>query len=144
MNGVDEHCQACDPGPGGVIETDDMRRCLACGRDLTIPLQTIHELKTHPRPYAEIVSGIKTYEIRRFDRDYKLDDILRLREWIPHELTCAPCMASAGLEEFDPTKCPGGDYTGRVIIRQIRHITPPGSVWLAGVGLNNVGILGIR
>ena len=42
-----------------------------------------HELKTI-QPYFELVQlGIKAFEIRKNDRDYKVDDYLLLKEYDP-------------------------------------------------------------
>lgn len=41
----------------------------------------IHELKTVPEPFAAIVSGHKTFEWRKNDRDFRVGDWLHLREW---------------------------------------------------------------
>lgn len=43
----------------------------------------IHELKTWPRHFQAIYDGRKTFEFRRNDRDFKVDDILILKEWEP-------------------------------------------------------------
>jgi ParB family transcriptional regulator, chromosome partitioning protein len=43
---------------------------------------TIHKLKLNSCYYADSASGIKTFEIRKNDRDYKVGDVLELREWI--------------------------------------------------------------
>ena len=42
-----------------------------------------HELKTWPEPFAAVVSGAKTYEIRKDDRGYSVGDVLVLKEWDP-------------------------------------------------------------
>lgn len=45
----------------------------------------IHELKTWPYYFNAILSGEKTFEIRKDDRCYRAGDILRLREWNPSD-----------------------------------------------------------
>jgi hypothetical protein len=42
-----------------------------------------HELKCHPHFFAAIAAGKKTFEIRRNDRDYRVGDMLNLREYDP-------------------------------------------------------------
>lgn len=43
---------------------------------------TIHKLKLSPIYYDDSASGIKTFEIRKNDRDFKVGDILELREYV--------------------------------------------------------------
>jgi hypothetical protein len=43
----------------------------------------IHELKTWPEYFAAIVSGRKTFELRRNDRAFRENDTLHLREYEP-------------------------------------------------------------
>ena len=43
----------------------------------------IHQLKTWPEPFAAVVDGGKTCELRKNDRDYKVGDVLILQEWNP-------------------------------------------------------------
>lgn len=40
-----------------------------------------HKLKTLLPFYEEVLNGNKTFELRKDDRDYKVNDILRLREY---------------------------------------------------------------
>lgn len=40
-----------------------------------------HDLKTWPEFFEEVVAGNKTFEVRFKDRDYRVGDTLRLREW---------------------------------------------------------------
>ncbi len=44
---------------------------------------TLHTLKIYPEYYDAVRNGIKTFEIRKYDRDYKVGDTLRLREYDP-------------------------------------------------------------
>jgi len=46
---------------------------------------TRHELKTWPKYFAAVRSGQKRFEIRRNDREFKVGDILVLREFDPEE-----------------------------------------------------------
>jgi hypothetical protein len=41
----------------------------------------IHELKTLPKYFQAVEKGIKTFEIRRNDRNYKCGDVLILKEY---------------------------------------------------------------
>jgi hypothetical protein len=46
-------------------------------------IMKVHTLKTWPEYFTHIVNGIKTFEVRKNDRDFKVGDILRLEEWNP-------------------------------------------------------------
>ncbi|KIL42188.1 hypothetical protein SD70_02630 [Gordoniibacillus kamchatkensis] len=43
----------------------------------------MHELKTGPGYYREVASGRKKFEVRKNDRDFKVGDLLWLREYDP-------------------------------------------------------------
>jgi len=43
----------------------------------------IHELKTWPGYFQPIMDGLKTFEIRKADRDFAVGDVLYLREFDP-------------------------------------------------------------
>ena len=43
---------------------------------------TIHKLKLNAAYYDDSASGIKTFEIRKNDRNFKVGDILELREYV--------------------------------------------------------------
>jgi hypothetical protein len=76
----------------------------------------VHDLKTWPAPFSQVLNGRKTFEIRKDDRGFKVGDVLRLREWQPRE------------DHPD-----GGWYTGRECWREVTYMTcggewglPPG------------------
>lgn len=41
----------------------------------------IHELKILPEYYEAVKSGLKRFELRKNDRDYRVGDQIRFREW---------------------------------------------------------------
>lgn len=40
-----------------------------------------HELKTYPKYFEEVISGRKTFEVRKNDRKFCVGDVLLLKEW---------------------------------------------------------------
>ena len=65
---------------------------------------TTHELKTWPAYFIAVCIGEKTFEVRKNDRKFTVDDILHLREWCPD------------LRE----------YTGRDTRRRVSYVLPGG------------------
>lgn len=69
----------------------------------------IHELKTLEKYFEEVLIGIKTFEIRKNDRDFKKGDTLILKEW----------------DSFRET------FTGRELARTVTYVFEGGSFGLA-------------
>lgn len=44
-----------------------------------------HKLKTWPHYFEAVVSGEKTFEVRKDDREFKVGDVLELNEWDPKD-----------------------------------------------------------
>lgn len=44
-------------------------------------IMKIHELKISPKYFEDVCFGIKSFEIRKDDRDYKVGDLITLREY---------------------------------------------------------------
>ncbi len=49
--------------------------------DPVSPIPADHELKVWPEYFAGLVSGAKSFEVRRDDRGFAVGQVLRLREW---------------------------------------------------------------
>jgi hypothetical protein len=89
-----------------------------------------HELKTWTEFFQAVKSGAKTFEIRENDRDYKVGDVLWLREFLP----CPECK---GTRRIWPEGKRGvsqhcdecgdmphaGIYTGEEIEKRVTYIT---------------------
>lgn len=50
-------------------------------------IKPTHEIKVLPEYFNELVDGNKKFEIRENDRDYKVGDIVYLREWDDDKFT---------------------------------------------------------
>lgn len=64
----------------------------------------IHTLKTWPEPFKAVIANQKTVEVRKADRDFKVGDVLELREFAPDTQT----------------------FTGSRCLRRITHVLPGG------------------
>lgn len=50
-------------------------------------LSTTHDLKVVPPYFDDVVSGRKKFEVRKNDRDFRVNDYLVLREYIEDKYT---------------------------------------------------------
>lgn len=80
-------------------------------------LPVTHELKAWPAPFQAVRTGAKRYELRKSDRDYRVEDWLHLREWDPDSQA----------------------YTGRQLWAQVTYITRGGE-WGLPEGLCVLGL----
>ncbi|UOE78430.1 DUF3850 domain-containing protein (plasmid) [Parageobacillus thermoglucosidasius] len=60
-----------------------------------------HRLKTWPEYFEAVLSGKKTFEIRKNDRDFRVNDLLLLQEYNPKT----------------------EEYTGREVLVEVTYIT---------------------
>lgn len=51
----------------------------------------IHDLKIIPEWFNAVISGVKTFEVRKDDRPYKPNDVLILREFDGERYTGRTC-----------------------------------------------------
>jgi hypothetical protein len=72
-----------------------------------------HELKCWPEFFQALVTGEKTFELRKDDRGYRYGDVLWLREWRRERI-----VDGVGI----------GNYTGREMRRTVTYV-------LSGFGL---------
>jgi hypothetical protein len=79
---------------------------------------TCHDLKTWLTPFAALLDGRKTFEIRKDDRGFGEGDCLHLREWDPE----------------------AGAYTGRWIYALVTYMVPGGSWGLP----SDLCVMGVR
>ena len=76
-----------------------------------------HELKTDPGCFCMSFCGSKNFEIRKNDRDFKVGDLLMLKE---------TSFSGDEMKEGKPL-----EYTGRVLSRRINYILPGGKYGLS-------------
>ena len=70
----------------------------------------IHELKEHPIYFEDVISGIKTFEVRKADRPFKVGDLLALNEYDPDtkEYTNRCCLVYIDYILNDSNYCKEG------------------------------------
>jgi len=69
-----------------------------------------HELKTWPEYFEAVSKGIKTFELRKHDRNFQVGDFLLLKEWQP-----------TGFSDVSPNE-KTDYYTGADISVQVTYI----------------------
>lgn len=77
-----------------------IQNTMAAEGNLVLSRFRIHDLKCWPIPFGLTRDGLKPFEIRLNDRDFKTGDVILLREWVPET----------------------GLYTGHQLYLQIGHI----------------------
>lgn len=70
-----------------------------------------HDLKIHCKFFTSLKNGTKTSEVRFNDRDFKVDDILVLRDFVPKAY-------------FEPEE--QAYFTGEYVIRRVTHVLKGG------------------
>lgn len=107
----------CEHGSAGYHECDACRDLMRSGSWPAIGYSRVfweHELKILPEFFEAVVSGLKGFEICKNDRDYRVGDVLILKEW------------------------DGEKFTGRVNRKQVTYLTDfeqkPGYV-VMGLGI---------
>lgn len=82
-------------------------------------MRVIHELKSWPEFFRQIISGARTHELRMDDRNFNIGDVLWLREFVPESdaytgsecdaeitsLTSADVPCAVSVEALDPRFC---------------------------------------
>lgn len=84
----------------------------------------IHDLKCWPPFFGQISERLKTAEVRLNDRDYRVDDVLLLREYLPDvtlidELLIGQANLDAKRELEELEEMTRGDYTGNLQIVRV-------------------------
>jgi hypothetical protein len=82
--------------------------------------RTVHYVKIWPDYFKALITGLKPWEARENDRDYRVDDTMVLREWDPRFRR----------------------YTGRMAVATITYVTslPMGGPWV-GLTLGGIEVL---
>jgi len=85
-------------------------------------MTTIHELKIWPEFYHAVLSGEKTFELRKNDRDFHVGDVLHLKEFIP----CKLCQGGGRVwdsgDRINCCKAPHGEYSGLYLFVEVTYI----------------------
>ena len=67
-----------------------------------------HYLKIKPLYYRAIAKGLKNFEVRYNDRNFKVGDMLHLQEYLDGEYTGREILAEVTYIMDDPTFCKEG------------------------------------
>ena len=88
----------------------------------------MHDLKVWKEHYGALLSGEKMFELRLDDRNFKVGDILKLREFVPCKKCNGTGVASIGFPNNSPCSCmkdittQRGSYTGAQMLRRVDYI----------------------
>lgn len=102
---VDGHSAACSQVN---LAYASLRRALEAANCVRLP--RVHRIKADPGPFRLIWAGLKPFEVRKFDRDYRVGDMLRISEfdrdsreysgaWVMARITCIVRPKEYGLPE---------------------------------------------
>lgn len=81
----------------------------------------MHELKTWPELFDDVLCGVKCFDVRPDDRRFRVGDELVLHEWDPHSVTV----------DLDTQVERTGRYTGRKCRRRVGYVLPGGQHGIA-------------
>lgn len=79
----------------------------------------IHELKIFPEYYNAVVSGLKTFEVRYNDRDFKVGDSLILKEYSGVSYTGRQTNVVVTYIVDDPSYCKEGYVIMSIVLENI-------------------------
>ena len=85
----------------------------------------VHEIKSWPRPFADLAEGQKRADFRRDDRDYTEHDLVILREWIPE-----PAPGTRVRPSPTNGQSHGGQYSGAALVALVTHVES--TTWWGG------------
>jgi len=84
-----------------------------------------HALKTWPAFFEAVLCEDKRHELRKWDREFSVGDVLRLREWDPdHRSPELELFLAIPEEDRDDAEDPR--YTGRDVFVKVTYVTPRG------------------
>ena len=82
-------------------------------------MSKVHDLKIYPGYFSDVLCGIKNFEVRYNDRNFKVGDFVRLREFLmPDIYTGSFVMREIVYILDDPRYCLGG-----YVVLGLREIT---------------------
>lgn len=88
-------------------------------------MTSTHALKTWPSFFQAILAEDKLHEIRKWDREFGVGDVLLLREWDPdHQSPELEIFLAIPEEDRDDAEDPR--YTGRDVFVKVTYVTPRG------------------
>lgn len=92
----------------------------------------VHDLKCWPEPFAAVLDGRKTVEIRLNDRDYQVGDRLILREFDPEKEHVEQPTEAESISRFHKPRpyTVRGTFTGRACAVDVTHVLAGGQFGL--------------